>query len=62
MDLIRGYRYTSRVYIKSGDLHELKKIAKSENRQLRRQHRIERLRVYPIPGTMPNWGQLVILY
>ncbi len=62
MDLIRGYRYTTKVFIKTGDFSELKKLAKRENRKLRREHRLERFKAYPIPGLLSNWGQLCILY
>ena len=56
-----GYRYTTSEVIRWGDYDELKKLAKRENRLMRRQRRIDRLVVYPVPGCMPGIGQLVIL-
>lgn len=58
--LFRGYRYTTSVAIKIGDIQELKRIAKRENRSLKRSNSIDRLVVYPIPG-MGMLGQLCVL-
>ena len=56
-----GYHYTTREVIRWGDFNELTKIAKSENRKFRKQRRIDRCVVYPVPGTMARVGQLCIL-
>lgn len=60
LGLFRGYRYTTSVAIKMGDIHELRKLAKRENRGLRKSNSIDRLVVYPIPG-MGSLGQLCVL-
>ena len=60
-NLVSGYKYTTREVIRWGDWNELKRIAKSENRKFRKQRRIDRCVVYPVPGMMHNVGQLVIL-
>jgi len=60
-DLVRGYRYTTSVSVRYGDAKELRKIAKRENRSLRRNNCIERLVVYPVPGQVPGIGQLCVL-
>lgn len=59
--LFSGYKYTTKVVFQYGDLHELKKLARRENRQLKKQRRIERCVVYPVPGCIGNMGQLCIL-
>lgn len=61
-DMIRGYKYTSRTFIRYGNYQELKRIAKSENKFLKKCHRIERMAVYPVPGSLGGMGQLVVLY
>ena len=61
-ELISGYKYTSSRVVTYGDFKELKKVARKENRNLRKQRRIERIAVYPVPGCMPGMGQLVLLY
>ncbi len=58
---LSGYHYTTRNLIRYGDFKDLKKIAKLENRKLRRQRRIERLVVYPVPGSISGMGQLMVL-
>lgn len=60
-NMLKGYHYTTKEVIRWGDWDELNKIAKSENRNLRKQRRIDRLVVYPVPGTMAKIGQLCIL-
>lgn len=60
-DRLVGYHYTTKVVIRCGEWKELEQIAKSENRNFRKQHRIDRCVVYPIPGTMARMGQLCIL-
>ena len=60
-DYFQGYRYTTSTVIKYDDYWKLRKIAKSENRNLKKQRRIERLVVYPVPGTIKGIGQLCIL-
>ena len=60
-NFVVGYRYTTSVVINYGDANELRKMAKRENRNLRRQRRIDRLVVYPVPGQVPGIGQLCIL-
>ena len=57
----KGYKYTTSNVIQFGDYNELKKIAKRENRSLKKQRRIERIVVYPVPGTFYGKGQLCIL-
>lgn len=57
----QGYKYTTSVVVKYDDYWKLKKIAKRENRQLKKQRRVERLAVYPVPGTIRGVGQLCIL-
>ena len=58
---IRGYRYTTRRIISYGDYEELRRLAKQSNRQLRRERRVERFCVYPVPGCIPGIGQLVVM-
>ena len=60
-DRILGYKYTTSVVIKYGDYLELVKLAKRENKNLRKQRRPERLMVYPVPGRIYGVGQLCIL-
>lgn len=60
LGLFRGYKYTTSVAIRVGDIQELRKLAKRENRGLRRSNSIDRLVVYPIPG-MGSLGQLCVL-
>ena len=59
--LIRGYKYSTRRVVTYGDFQELRKLAKASNRQLRREHRLERFVVYPVPGCMPGMGQLMVM-
>ena len=56
-----GYKYTTSVVVKYDDYQKLRKIAKKENRSLRKQRRVERLAVYPVPGRIRGVGQLCIL-
>ena len=60
-NFVSGYRYTTKEFIRYGDFNDLMKIAKAENKKLRKNRRIERLVVYPIPGTIAGMGQLVVL-
>ena len=57
----QGYKYTTSVVVKYDDYQKLKKIAKRENRNLKKQRRVERLAVYPVPGCVGGVGQLCIL-
>lgn len=59
--LFGGYKYTTKVVFNYDDYNKLVKIAKRENRRLKKQHRIERVVVYPVPGCMTGMGQLCIL-
>ena len=59
--LVKGHKYTTSRIIGFGDFFELKKMASRENRQLKRQRRVERIVVYPVPGTFYGKGQLFIL-
>lgn len=59
--LFAGYKYTTSTVIKWGDINELKRIARRENRNLRKQHRIDRCVVYPVSGPIGGIGQLCIL-
>lgn len=59
--IFSGYKYTTSVVINWGDVHELKKEARRQNRNFRKQRRIERCVVYPISGPMIGMGQLCIL-
>lgn len=56
-----GYRYTTSTVVKYDDYDKLRKIAKRENRNLKKQRRVERLVVYPVPGPVKGVGQLCIL-
>lgn len=58
---IRGYRYTTETVVKYGEYDELRKIAKASNRKLRRERRVERFAVYPVPGCIKGVGQLVVM-
>jgi hypothetical protein len=58
---IRGYKYTTETVIKYDDYEKLKKIAKQRNRQLRKDRRVERYGVYPVPGCIHGVGQLVLM-
>ena len=60
-NFVRGYKYTTKDFIRYGNFKDLSKIAKLENRKLKKQRRIERLVVYPVPGTISGIGQLVVL-
>ena len=60
-NFIRGYQYTSETVVKYDDYDKLVKIAKRSNKELRKQRRVERFAVYPVPGTIHGVGQLVIL-
>ena len=60
-NLVKGYRYTTSTVVRYGDWDDLNKLAKSENRKFRKQRRIDRCVVYPVPGTMSKVGQLCIL-
>lgn len=55
-----GHRYTTSRPIEFGDFKSLVKFARKENRKFKRSRRVERLCVYPVPGT--GYGQLVLLY
>ena len=57
----KGYKYTTSNVVKFGDYCELVKIAKKENRNLKKQRRVERLVVYRVPGRFYGMGQLCIL-
>ena len=59
--IFSGYKYTTTTDINWGNIEDLQRIARRENRQLKDQRRIERCVVYPVPGTMPGIGQLCIL-
>ena len=56
-----GYKYTTSTVVKYGDYKELRRIAKKENRNLKKQRRVERLVVYPVPGRIVGVGQLCIM-
>jgi hypothetical protein len=58
---IRGYRYTSESVVKYDDFDKLKKYAKQRNRQFKRERRVERFCVYPVPGCIHGIGQLVLM-
>ena len=60
-DRILGYKYTTSVVVKYDDYGKLRKLAKRENKNLRKQRRPERLMVYPVPGQIRGIGQLCIL-
>lgn len=60
-NFLKGYKYTTSNVVQFGDYNELVKIAKRENRNLRKQRRVERIVVYPVPGTFYGKGQLCIL-
>lgn len=59
--LFSGYKYTTSVVFNWGDIDELKRLARKQNRKFRRQNRIDRCVVYPISGPMIGMGQLCIL-
>ena len=59
--LVKGHKYTTSRILEFGDFYELKKLARKENRKFKKQRRIERLVVYPVPGTFYGKGQLFIL-
>lgn len=59
--LFHGYKYTTMDVIRYGDFHDLKKLARRENRRLKRGKFIGRYVVYPVPGSMVGVGQLVFL-
>ena len=59
--LLHGYKYTTMDVIRYGDFHDLKKLARRENRRLKRGKFIGRYAVYPVPGSMIGVGQLVFL-
>lgn len=61
MGLLSGYKYTTSVVIGWGNVIELKKEARRQNRNFKKQRRIDRCVVYPISGPMPGMGQLCIL-
>lgn len=56
----RNYRYTTE-RVCFGEPSMLSKIAKSENKKLKKEHWKARMRVYPVPG-MSGLAQLVIQY
>lgn len=60
-NLLNGYKYTSETVVKYDDYNKLVKIARKSNKQLKKERRIERFMVYPVPGTIRGVGQLVIL-
>lgn len=59
--LISGYKYTTSTVVKFGEIKDLEKIAKRENRNLKKQNRIDRCVVYPVSGPIGGMGQLCIL-
>ena len=59
--LSSGHKYTTSVTVNWGNVYDLKKEARRQNRQFKRQHRIDRCVVYPISGPMIGMGQLCIL-
>lgn len=61
LGILSGYKYTTSTVINWGNVKELKRIARHENRNFRKQRRIDRCVVYPISGPMPGMGQLCIL-
>ena len=58
---IKGYRYTTETVVRYDDIEKLKKYAKQRNRQLRKERRVERYGVYPVPGCIHGIGQLVLM-
>ena len=58
---ISGYRYSTSVIVKYDDYQKLKKLAKQANRKLKKDRRIERFAVYPVPGCIHGVGQLCVL-
>lgn len=59
--LFSGYKYTTSTVINYGDIDELKRVAKKQNRMFKKQNRIDRCVVYPVSGPMAGVGQLCIL-
>ena len=59
--IFSGYKYTTSVVINWGEVDELKKEARRQNRNFKKQRRIERCVVYPISGPMSGMGYLCIL-
>lgn len=60
-NFISGYHYTSETIVKYDDYSKLMKFAQKSNRKLRKNRRVERFAVYPVPGTIGNVGQLVFM-
>lgn len=59
--LVKGHKYTTSRILEFGDFSELKRLVRRENRKFKKQRRVERLAVYPVPGTFYGKGQLFIL-
>lgn len=60
-DYIKGYKYTTEIVVNYDDYDKLWKIARARNKQLKKDRRVERFAVYPVPGCIRGVGQLVIM-
>ena len=58
---LKGYRYTTETVVKYDDFNKLKRYAKQRNRQFKKERRVERYAVYPVPGCISGVGQLVLM-